>query len=788
MKSISKQDKPAKIVIKDFDSFQTFDNEKARTWHIHIKGRVQGVGFRPFVYQQAVLQSIVGEVSNGTNGVHIYITCSYRLAYSFLNAVLTRLPALAIVEEASMEAVSEKLFSHFKVVEAQEQAVPDLWITPDMAICDACKGELFNPADRRYHYPFITCTQCGPRYSVMQALPFERHFTTMKSFVLCRDCQQEFDDPTDRRFYAQTMSCDTCGIRMEWVNEKQEIIARETEEILLKACEALRSGKTIAVKGIGGFLLLTDAANETAVEQLRKRKHRPTKPFAVMYPSLERLIRDTHISKIEQQLLTGTEAPIVLVSIGAGMQKALAIQALAPGLDKLGVMLPYAPLLLLLANAFAKPLVATSGNLSGSPICFSNQDALRDLAGVADYFLLHNRKITAPQDDSVVAISNQAPIFLRRSRGYAPAFNAYRTENTQRVLATGALMKSSFAMAHQQRVYISQYLGNTDGYEAQIAYQHTLQHMQQLLRFEPEALVTDAHPDYFSHQLANKMAAENGVPCYEVQHHKAHFAAALAEAGLLESRQPVLGVIWDGTGMGNDGNSWGGEFFCFEKNKMKRVAQLDYFPNLLGDKMAIEPRLSVLALLGEDGGMATRLAAMFTKPEWNFYQQLLQKPPVLFTSSMGRLFDAVACIITGISKQSYEGEAAMHLETLANKWVRKNGLSLPQSYWEIAFKEQAFSGGLLLRTLVKDLENGMEAAFVAAKFHATLVDSIAFFAAKANAGHICFSGGVFQNALLVNMMIEKYQKSFKLHFHKQLSPNDENISFGQLVFVDRKIE
>jgi hydrogenase maturation protein HypF len=760
------------------------------TWHIHLKGRVQGVGFRPYTYQQAVALGLKGEVSNGVDGVHIRFNALQNIAKKFLEALLDNAPSLAVVTEARLEKEMDRDFVDFSIVAADEPVVPDLWITPDFALCETCKSELMNPADRRYRYPFITCTECGPRYSVMRALPFERHLTTMEPFRFCEACQKEFDNPAERRFYAQTMSCPACGVKLEWVNNKGEKIPGNSDEMIGMACKALHAGSIVAVKGIGGFLLLTDACNEGAVMLLRQRKHRPSKPFAIMYPDVEQLQKDAEITPKELAALTSIEAPIVLLPISEQMRSRFAVDALAPGLDKMGIMLPYAPLLLLLAKAFGKPMVATSGNISGAPICFTNEDALTSLAGIADYFLLHNRDIVAPQDDSVISITHEEypAIFLRRSRGYAPAFETYQTLSAQSILATGALMKSSFTMANHHRVYISQYLGSTDAYEAQLAYRHTLQHMERLLRFEAEVILADAHPQYFSRQLAEEMAIAKGVPCHKIQHHKAHFAAALAEAGLLEPNGPILGVIWDGTGLGDDGNSWGGEFFRFENNCMERMAPLSYFPYLLGDKMAREPRLSALAALHAVGGVDERLQAMFTESEWKLYVPMLENYNGIYSSSMGRLFDAAACLITGISKQSYEGEAAMRLEAMANTWCRQYGLMLNDVYTEALMNGKEISGGNILKAVLQDIQQRHDKSHIAAKFHATMAAMIGLMATYANAEHICFSGGVFQNALLVKMIIAHYKDTFQLHFHRQLSPNDENISFGQLVYYDRDIK
>lgn len=761
------------------------------TFHIHLQGRVQGVGFRPFVYQKAIAMGLQGAVSNGLDGVHIWLQTQKEKAENFLKEILNSPPALSIITGHSCIQVPEENFAGFTILTKYEDTAADLWITPDLTMCDTCRKELENPTDRRYRYPFITCTQCGPRYSVMQTLPFERHLTTMLPFLFCGDCQREFDDSADRRFYAQTMSCPACGVKMEFTNALGNRMGKADDNSIIQSiCEALHKGKIIAVKGIGGFLLITDATNESGIMRLRQRKHRPSKPFAIMYPDIEHLAKDTELSQTEKKLLSSLEAPIVLLAISEKMKKLLATQALAPGLDKLGIMLPYAPLLYLIGKTFQKPVVATSGNVSGAPICFTNADALNSLGNIADFFVLHNRDIVAPQDDSVISAVHDAypAILLRRSRGFAPACEVYQTQGNKSILACGALMKSSFAVAHRNRVYVSQYLGNTDSFEAQQAYRHTLGHMQQLLKFTPEIILTDAHPLYFSHHLAQEMALLYNIPMQTIQHHKAHFAAILGERGLINQGKPVLGIVWDGTGLGEDGNSWGGEFFIYDNNCIQRLNHFEYFPYLLGDKMATEPRISALSIMHHFDEKPDGLRAMFTQQEWQLYHQMLREFNGIYTSSIGRLFDAAACLITGISRQSYEGEAAMRLQALANDWCRKNGLRIKDNFLKELQPEAPVPTSKILLQLKQAIDNGDEPSYIAATFHATIVDIIGTMAQHYKIPDICFSGGVFQNTLLVQMLIEKYGQQYQLHFHRSLSPNDENISFGQLIYADQQMQ
>ena len=751
------------------------------TWHIHLQGLVQGVGFRPFVYQLAMAKKVKGAVSNGVDGLHIWLNSSMEEANLFLEAILENPPPLSRILVHSLKQDSHQSFSTFSIIEAPPDAAPNLWITPDLSICPSCLSELNDPQNRRYRYPFITCTQCGPRYSIMQALPFERHFTSMRDFPMCPECRAEYENPAHARFYAQTNSCKTCGVKMEVWDAHAQPLGLQQEEILPFIIEKIRAGNILAIKGIGGFLLMVDAANAMAIKTLRERKHRPSKPFAVLYPSMELLKQNTEISADEANKLTSLEAPIVLVKTSARMHQTLATTELAPGIDRLGVMLPYAPLLQLIAQDFGKPLVATSANISGSPILFKNEDALATLGSIADYIVLNNRDIVAPQDDSVLCFAEKSgiPILLRRSRGWAPAFPPYVAQTKETILATGALLKSSFTIAHQQQVYISQYLGSTETWEAQQVYRHTLAQVQGLLRAKPALILTDKHPDYFSAELAKELSLTQQVPLMAIQHHKAHFGAILGEKGLHLSEEPVLGVIWDGTGLGDDGHSWGGEFFRYENREMTRIGQFSYFPYLLGDKMAREPRISALALLGNETPEAVK--CLFSATEWSLYSTMLQQYDGILTSSAGRLFDAVACLLLGIGKQSYEGEAAMLLEAEGRKWCRKNGYFFEKRYLENVQCKQEIPVRTLVQEILSDLLQGSQVALIAAKFHYSLAFIIKQIADIQGIKHIAFSGGVFQNSLLVDMVHSLCSKHFTLHFHRHLSPNDENISFGQFV-------
>jgi hydrogenase maturation protein HypF len=764
--------------------------ESTCNWHIHLQGRVQGVGFRPYVYNLATQWKLPGKVQNGLDGLHVWLYANEAKARAFYDAVLENLPRHAIITHSQLVKDASEPYIGFTIkTDAIENKKPNLWITPDLATCSACLHEMQDAKNKRHQYAFISCTHCGPRYSIMKALPFERQLTTMQPFHFCTACRQEFNRPADRLFFAQTMSCKICGIEMAWMEGNGNPIDVNKGEIISVAAQAILQGKIVAVKGIGGYLLLTDATNEAAIVRLRTKKHRPDKPLAVMYPSLKLLQQHTTVTPTEKDLLISPQAPIVLLPVSQTMQAKLATEALAPDLDKLGVMLPYAPLLHLLANACSVPVVATSGNVSGAPVCFTDTAAETQLKDIADYFLMHNRLIITPQDDSLVCVpaASISPILLRRSRGYAPACENYKPQSRQSILATGALIKSTFALSHAQRVYVSQYLGNTDSYEAQLSYRHTCNHLLNLLHMEPQVVVADKHPGYFAHDFARQVSAAMEVPLHTVQHHKAHFAAVLAENNLLDVDTPLMGVIWDSTGLGEDGQSWGGEFFTYEQGKMDRRYYFDYFPRLLGDKMAREPRLAAMAALHNAWPKVPMPGSMFSAAEEDLYQRMLHTYEGIQTSSVGRLFDAAAALVLGMATQTYEGQAAMRLEAVARQWLGKNELSEKESYFSSGAHYHRIPTATLMQAIALDVNRGCEAGYIAAKFHRSLVHLIEIIAGHLKVQHVAFSGGVFQNGLLVDMIWHHLGSRFTLFFHRRLPPNDENISFGQLVWVDRLI-
>lgn len=743
----------------------------AKQVHLHIQGQVQGVGFRPFVYRLALEIQLRGWVNNSSDGVHIEISGSDPQIELFCQRLLAEAPALSRITSFSRTVLPFQPYSEFQIVSSDDTTLPQLLLTPDFGLCSACRTELHQADNTRFAYPFITCTNCGPRYSIITGLPYDRPLTTMQGFTMCPACQAEYDDPLNRRYYSQTNSCNNCGIELQYYATHYK--TWEDNTTALASCiAALQAGKIVAVKGIGGFLLLADATNANTLNLLRLRKNRPSKPFALLYPDLESLAADVMLSPLSAEALQSSVAPIVLLPVQPQPKSGVQLAAIAPGLRRLGVMLPYAPLLELISVALGRPLVATSGNLSHAPIAYTNEQASEQLNSIADGILLHNREIVVPQDDSVLAFTpvHQQKVVIRRSRGLAPTLLLPHFQPQNGLLAMGALLKSTFAFTHQNNLYLSQYLGDLEDFDTQQNYQLTLQHLLNTLQVKPTCILVDLHPEYASSHLGRKIAAETGLPVVPIQHHLAHFGAVLAEHDLLNQTEPVLGVIWDGVGLGDDGQIWGGEFFVYHQKQFQRKSHFAYFPYFMGDKMAREPRLSAFAILGPDPVLESK----FSATEWANYQVLWQKKHFVQTSSMGRIFDAVAALLGILDVQTYEGEAALRLEELAwTYWGAEN--PMPSSY---IFDAQISPQHLLLQ-IKTDLQAGLPKNLIAFKFHFSLIQLIQKIATAERVQRIAFSGGVWQNSLLVDLALSQLH-DFQFYFHQKVSPNDEGVALGQV--------
>lgn len=746
---------------------------------------MQGVGFRPHVYMLARQFGLTGTVNNTLDGVHVEVNGPREYVHRFYRALIDRAPRLSGITRHRIGRVESRYFPDFRIISSASSGVAKLLITPDFALCDACSADLHREGNRRKDYAFTTCTHCGPRYSVISRLPYDRENTAMGPFEMCPVCSKEYNDPLDRRYYAQINSCPACGVTLALWGQDDRPLETPQDEIPATVARLWTAGGIVAIKGIGGYLLTCDAANERAVSLLRERKHRPSKPFALMYPGVDALKRDLAPTGAELTELTSPAAPIVLVEKARKTQVSTAFDAIAPGLDLIGVMLPYTPLYELLLDAFGKPIVATSGNVSNAPIVYRDDKALEELRQIAGHVLVNNREIVIPQDDSVIRFTSftRQRIVLRRSRGFAPNYAGKNPDLPQDcILAAGAMLKSTFTYFHRGNTFVSQYLGDLEAFDAQEHYRHTAQHFFQLFNTLPELILTDKHPGYPSTEYGLQLAADLEVPAEQVQHHIAHFAAVLAENDLTACSEPVLGVIWDGTGLGDDGQIWGGEFFQYEESVFRRCGQFEYFGFILGDKMPKEPRISALAACHGLPEAEDLLAPKFTRREWDLYRRMLANENALKTSSVGRIFDAVASLLGLMDRQTFEGEAASQLERLAEGYCKRNGLHFDAGYFAEGSAFPVAPTRILMNGIIRDLLKGEPKDLIAARFHYSLVQLIEAAAVRQGINKIAFSGGGFQNSLLVDLIIFHLDTRVDLYFHRELSPNDECVSFGQLIW------
>jgi hydrogenase maturation protein HypF len=750
------------------------------SYHIHIKGRVQGVGFRPFIYRLAQRLQIKGWVSNTLDGVHIEADNIQNIDI-FCKTIKDGQPEQAKIDEIRIVEIPFRDFEDFSIIESKLEGTADMQLTPDFAMCQKCQEELNNPTNRRHQYPFITCTNCGPRYSIIRQLPYDRRFTSMSPIPACNTCIDEYEDPENRRFYSQTNSCPDCSIQLSLYNREKEILTTEMDEILDIVSNAILSGRIVAIKGIGGYLLCADASSVEAILTLRTRKNRPSKPFALMYPDIDAARQDVVLNEKVISEWESPESPIILCKLKKDYKSDLKIDAIAPGLMKMGIMMPYAPLFAILMERINKPIIATSGNVSGSPIIYNDQEALEVLSKIADFILTNNREIVVPQDDSVVLYTDKFDqrIIIRRSRGMSPSFNTiHKFDQNKQVLAMGAMLKSTFGLTHHNRFYLSQFLGDTSILESQISYEATLNHIMDLLNFKPSVVLRDSHPDYPSSLLGKEIAGKTGIPELKVQHHEAHSYAVLAENDLLKEEK-VLSVVWDGTGFGTDGQIWGGEFFVYNGNQHKRLGQWEYFPHILGDKMSKEPRISALCLVEGRGVYEQAIKDKFNHTELNNYKLIIKKEG-LRTSSVGRIFDGVSSLLGIIDYATYEGEAAMILEALATEYLESHP-GFNEKY-DIDISEKGIIQTYdMISGIIDDKLNGIDPAHIALKFHISLVDVVRKFLIKFDLQKAVFSGGVFQNSLLVDLIFATLSDKYSVYFHRDLSPNDECIPFGQIV-------
>ncbi|MGH8092208.1 MAG: carbamoyltransferase HypF [Chthoniobacterales bacterium] len=734
-----------------------------------LRGAVQGVGFRPFVYRLATELDLKGWVINSAQGVLIEIEGAPERLSTFAQRLRTEKPALAIIQTCEASQLDACGYEKFEIRESSEAGGKSALILPDIATCDDCLREICDPNDRRFRYPFTNCTNCGPRFSIIEALPYDRANTAMKKFAMCADCAREYRDPADRRFHAEPTACPRCGPQLELWDAQGETVA-QTDAALRRAAEQIRDGKIVALKGIGGFQLLVDARNQKAVLRLRERKHREEKPFAVMFPSLKTIRADCEVSELEERLLTSPESPIVILRRSAISNQQSAI---SPRNPNLGVMLPYTPLHHLLLHELNFPVVATSGNLSDEPICIDENEALQRLRQLADLFLVHDRPIVRHVDDSIVRIFAGRETILRRARGYAP-LPITLNRSTPTVLAVGAHLKNAVALSVERNVFLSQHIGDLATKQAHDAFIRSVADLPRLYEAKPAVIAHDLHPDYLSTKHALGQPGEHAA----VQHHWAHIASCMAEN---EIDPPLLGVAWDGTGYGVDGTIWGGEFFVVEKDACRRVAHLRTFRLPGGETAMREPRRSALGvlheILGEELWGRGELLDNFTSPELKTLRGMLVgqiNSPI--TSSAGRLFDAVAALSGLRARATFEGQAAMELEFAVNPAVAES--------YPFARREgspQVIDWEPAIHALLEDRRQKTAPGLIAARFHNMLSDAILAVVRHFNKSKVALSGGCFQNRYLIERVTNQLQAAgFQPYWQQRVPPNDGGIALGQV--------
>lgn len=763
-----------------------------KRYKFRINGIVQGVGFRPFIYKLASSLQLTGSVLNSSNGVVVEVEGPDDRIERFANRLVTEAPVLSRIIDCRKEEVPPTNDRSFIILRSEQGDSPDTLISPDVAVCEKCLGEMLDPQDRRYLYPFINCTDCGPRFSIINSVPYDRKNTSMRVFPLCPTCKKEYEDPTNRRFHAQPNACPDCGPSVQLVKNRQrqdlppgEIpLSFSGPEAIAKTRELLLGGNIIAVKGIGGFHLAVDATNSHAVRTLRERKGREEKPFAIMASSLEWAQKICRISESERAALTSWQKPIILLKKNG--EDGLAPEV-APENSDYGIMLPYAPLHYLLLREPLRYLVMTSGNYSEEPIAIGDQEALNRLTNIADWTLLHNREILQRCDDSIVRVIDEHRLsILRRSRGFVPYPVFIGGRSSERILACGPELKNTIAFLRNDQVFISQHIGDLDNPESFNFYKHCIDHLGKILQIEPSFLAYDLHPEY----LSSKWALEQDLPALGIQHHHAHLASVLADNHIDE---PAIGIILDGTGFGPDGTIWGGEILEGDASGYNRVCWLKNF-RLPGGTMAIkQPWRIALSLLDQELGedLFNQDLKFLSPVSRNDMKNLLRisragiNSP--WTSSCGRLFDAISALLNIKPTVAFEAQAAIALQMEADEeeeGIYHEALDI-EGTGPISIKP-------LLETILKEIRNNIPRRKIAGRFHNTLAEMFtraAVVARKSNGINLVgLSGGVYQNTLFSRRIETALQREgFKVITHGQVPPNDGGISLGQIVIAEKML-
>ena len=753
-----------------------------RRLRVTVRGAVQGVGFRPFVYRLARELELTGWVNNSSQGVFLEVEGKLHDLEAFLHRLRRENPPRSVIHGLQSSYTDVAGFTEFQIRSSDKNGPKTAIVLPDIATCEDCLAEILDPDNRRCLYPFTNCTNCGPRYSIIESLPYDRPNTTMKAFTMCGDCLSEYNDPANRRFHAQPNACRDCGPRLEFWDSDGSVLSTD-RDALLAAADAIRNGRIVAAKGLGGFHLMVDAANDEAVTVLRRRKHREEKPLALMMPSLASTDTYCEVSPLERRLLESPERPIVILKRKNPHPPISA--DIAPGNPYLGCMLPYTPLHHLLMKELGLPVVATSGNLSDEPICIDENEALERLQGVADVFLVNDRPIVRHVDDSIVRVMVGREMILRRARGFAP-LPIRRKQNSAKVLAVGAHLKNTIAASAGDQTFISQHIGDLETPQAVAAFEHVIGSLDGLYDIVPEIVACDEHPDYTS----TRFARSANLPVVAVQHHYAHVLSCMAEN---ELSPPVLGVAWDGTGYGDDGTIWGGEFLRISADGYDRIAHFRTFPLPGGDKAAREPRRAALgalySVLGENVFSMSELEPVraFDQIELSLLRDMLAKGINSgLTSSVGRLFDAVASISCLRQFAAFEGQAAMELEFAIGD------ISSDEHYeFDLvveAEKPIIVDWSTALTEIIADVRSKVPQAVISARFHNTLADIIVAISKQIAEPTVALSGGCFQNKYLLERAIWRLKdEGFRPFWHRRVPTNDGGISLGQTLAADRSI-
>lgn len=774
--------------------------EKVIRKYVTVTGIVQGVGFRPFVYKIACDNNLNGWVSNSSRGVYIDVEGRERDILRFIQKLKTSPPKLSKIDEVFIEHREVVNYKDFKICHSEREENAMTYISPDIGVCEDCLKDIRNSENKRYRYAFTNCTNCGPRFSIIKKLPYDRAVTTMNEFQMCDECYEEYVDPLNRRFHAQPNACKECGPKLGLINNKGERIYCNDE--IKETIKLIKEGKIIAIKGIGGFHLACDGKNEEAIKLLRGRKNRPKKPLELMMKDVETVKKYCHLSEKEESILKDNKRPIVLLNKSNRILPA----NIAPNNKCLGVMLPYTPLHFILFEDDIEVLVMTSANTSGLPIVYENLQALEELRNIADYFLFHNREIYIPVDDSVVRVILDEERIIRSSRGYAPIY--IKQKGIKNILACGSHLKNTFAISKNENIVVSPYIGDMESMETYVNFEKNVEHIRGIYNIRPKIIAYDMHPNYWCREYVEKQNAIN----IAVQHHHAHIVSCMVENNIKEK---VIGIAYDGVGYGTDGQIWGGEFITCDYKAFERIAHLKYVSMPGGDSATKEPWKMAASYIYEAYKNSTSRAlisnedSLITKncvEDINIIQGNI--PKVLKDnniksiigmiknnvnspkcSSMGRLFDGVSGMLGFLGKVTFEGEAAILLENMANE--NEKG-----SYdYEIKCQDEGYiiNTSKIIRGIINDINSGVNHGIISKRFHNTVIDftvkMCSILREALNINKVVLSGGVFQNEIILKgIYVELSYKGFEVYTHKSIPCNDSGICLGQIVIANAKFK